>query len=573
MVRRRNARGVVALTSTLLLISIGIQSCIFLLLPTITSAIEVSFTPNPNDSIENGGNGGPLPASTQQRRQLLELEVTILNSQDPLATLDHVAKSNGLSREELTGMLDRNRRDLEESGQLEGMLGEMHEAMQSQGGGGVGGGGGGQRRSLAESSLPRRLLSLICSIVLSLMKTASMHISRNPKQSTILATMLTCAFLAIHNAPRNGIVISSILPPFLSSGHTTLLEPPVDYLELYCLNSWKKGGDGWICSLPEPKKVDVKPKSSKGKKKSTIQTIGGVGMTRSLRIDTSDAVEGEVTVETIRRGAKLMDGFTLITTAQTMIRPHRNEETQRKIDKIDSEQQREELQCMIESAKSILGERKFSEFVPGNSRSLKFRSIFVTATSDDDEEDEEAVIEGGVIAMKLLGDFRRYGVQPLCFSYETEEDDDAGNEEDVRDPMTHCVAFHTLKGGHFDGELRLLVEEKENGGLAISVTLAIPDGGRAPTARLAEAMVSSIAHSIAQSTLIRTKQTLSRRMQSKTYRARASSRAVLKRHLQFDQLKAQEEMATERKRKWKRNNPDAGHYRPSGHRLKSPNNC
>ncbi|KAL7439921.1 hypothetical protein ACHAXH_004537 [Discostella pseudostelligera] len=573
MVRRRSARGVVALTSTLLLISISIQSCIFLLLPAISSAIEVSFTPNPNDSVENGGSGGPLPASTQQRRQLLELEVTILNSQDPLATLDHVAKTNGLSREELTGMLDRNRRDLEESGQLEGMLGEMHEAMQSQGGGVAGaGGGGGQRRSMAESSLPRRLLSLICSIVLSLMKTASIHISRNPKQSTILATMLTCAFLAIHNAPRNGIVISSILPPFLSSGHTTLLEPPVDYLERYCLNSWMKGGDGWKCSLPEPKKVDVKPKSSKGKKKSTTQIIGGVGMTRSLRIDTSCAVEGEVTVETMRRGAKLMDGFTLITTAQTMIRPHRNEKTQRKNDKIDSEQQQQEIECMIESAKSILGERKFTEFVQGNSRSLKFRSIFVTATSDDGEEDEEAVIEGGVIAMKLLGDFRRYGVQPLCFSYETEEDDD-GNEEDDRDPMTHCVAFHTLKGGHFDGELRFLVEEKENGGLVISVTLAIPDGGRVPTARLAEAMVSSIAHSIAQSTLIRTKQTLSRRMQSKTYRARASSRAVLKRHLQFDQLKAQEEMAAERKRKWKRNNPDAGHYRPSGHRLKSPNNC
>ena len=505
--------------------------------------------------------------------------MTILNSQDPLATLDHVAKTNGLSREELTGMLDRNRRDLEESGQLEGMLGEMHAAMQSSPGGG-GGVGGAQRRSMADSSLPRRLLSLIFSIFLSLMKTTSIHISRYPKQSTILATILTCTLLAMHNAPRNGIVISSgSFPPFLSSGHTTLLEPPVDYLERYCLNSWKRG-NGWISSLPEPKEVVVVgKKSAKSKKKSsTTQLVGGVGMTRTLTIDTSDAVEGKVIVNSSshRGDEKMIDGFTLISTARTMIRHHGSDESSDKDDTTDSVyQQQEELDCMIESATSILGERKFTEFVPGNRRSLKFRSVIVT-TSSENEDEEEVAIEGGAIAMKSLGDFRRYGVQPFCFSYETDEDDNE-DDEDIEEGrgklLQHCVAFHTLKGGHFDGELQFSVEQQENSDLVISVTLAIPHGGRAPPARLAEEMVSSIAHSIAQSTLMRTKQTLSRRMQSKTYRARASSRAVLKRHLHYEHEKAQEEMAAERKRKWKRNNPDAGHYRPSGHRLKSPNNC
>lgn len=543
-----------------------IQSCCILLLLLIlsnsSSALEATFTPNPQDSLENGGNGGPLPASMQQRRQLLELEVTILNSQDPLSTLDHVAQNNGLSREELTGMLDRNRRDLEESGQLEGMLGEMHAAMQAQGGGVGGGGGGGQRLSMANSSLPRRLLSLIISIVATFIKSASVQISRHPKQSTVLAALLTLTLLAMHNAPRNGIVISSggTFPPF-SSGHTTLLEPPVDYLERYCVNSWEKGG-GWISSLPESKEVlDIKKKSAKSKKKSTTQVVGGVGFTRSLEIATSNAVEGEVTVETSR--AKLADGFQLITTAQTMLTHHDNDEKLTK-DKSDNNFHREELECMIESAKSVLGERKFTEFVPENSQSMKFRSFLVTSEADDEE-----AIEGGVIAMKLLGDFGRYGVQPLCLSYETDDD-----ENDDGEPMTQCVAFHTLKGGHFDGELRfLVVEDIEKSAIVISVTLAIPHGGRAPSARLAEALVSSIVQSIAQSILIRTKQTLSRRMQSKTYRTRASSRAVLKRHLQYEQEKAQEEMAAERKRKWKRNNPDAGHYRPSGHRLKSPNNC
>ena len=168
------------------------------------------------------------------------------------------------------------------------------------------------------------------------------------------------------------------------------------------------------------------------------------------------------------------------------------------------------------------------------------------------------------MVMKMLGDFGRYGVEPLCFSYELEEEEN--------EPMTHCVAYHTLKGGHFDGEIKFSAEQTDEG-MVLSVTIAIPKGGRAPSERLAKAMVSSLVESIADSSRMRMKQTLSRRNQSKHYRARASGSASLKRHLRYEQEKNQEEMAAERKRKWKRNNPDAGHYRPSGHRLKSPNNC
>ena len=42
-----------------------------------------------------------------QRKQLLELEAAIVNSQDPTATLSHVAQQNGMSQEELAGMLER----------------------------------------------------------------------------------------------------------------------------------------------------------------------------------------------------------------------------------------------------------------------------------------------------------------------------------------------------------------------------------------------------------------------------------------------------------------------------------
>lgn len=75
-------------------------------------------------------------------------------------------------------------------------------------------------------------------------------------------------------------------------------------------------------------------------------------------------------------------------------------------------------------------------------------------------------------------------------------------EEENGKPMSHSVAFHTLKGGHFDGELQFSIEEKANGSVAGSVTLAIRHGGHSPRARLAERMVSLISHSIAQSILI-----------------------------------------------------------------------
>ena len=110
---------------------------------------------------------------------------------------------------------------------------------------------------------------------------------------------------------------------------------------------------------------------------------------------------------------------------------------------------------------------------------------------------------------------------------------------------------------------------REESGIRIGVVLAIPVGGREPSPRLAEAMVSSFTLSISESISVQMKQLEARRRQSKTFRDRASGKASHKRHLRHEQTKLQEEMSVDRKRKWKRNNPDAGHYRPSG-RLRSP---
>ncbi|KAL7536568.1 hypothetical protein ACHAWF_005500 [Thalassiosira exigua] len=491
------------------------------------AAIEATFTPNPQDSVENGGDGGPLPVSMQQRKQLLELEAAIVNSQDPAATLNHVAQQNGLSQEDLIGMLERNRKDLQETGQLEGMVNDVNASIQSQG-------GGGGRRTMAGATLPRRILSFVASVVMALLRTASGQISRNPRQSVMLGMLVTCALLVVHNAPKNGIVLSSgSFPPF-SRGRTTLLAPPVEYLQ-----------HSWVVSQSKYP-MEVKSKSSKSKK--------GAGMTRTLEMDSSDSEEGKVIVETKVKS----DGFAQVTYAQTVVLLDADRNDTEDNDENISELQEEALR---ESISGIFGERKFGEFAQGG---LLFHSFLVESEGGGEDSYEE----GTVMAMKLLGDFGRYGLQPLCIAYEDEEETDG-------EPLFHCVAFHTLGGGHFEGEMKFSVEEREGAeglapGVVISVILAIPEGGRTPGARLAESMVSSLVQSMAQSTQLRMKQTLSRRSQGRRFRAQASGRASLKRHLRYEQEKAQEEMAADRKRKWKRNNPDAGHYRPSGHRLRTP---
>ena len=110
-------------------------------------ALEATFTPNQADSPENGDSGGPLPQSLEQRKQLLELSVAIAQTPDPTSTLDHVAQQNGITANELGAMLERNVKDLQDSGQLEEMLQGVQANLAAQGGGGGRGGGTCARRA------------------------------------------------------------------------------------------------------------------------------------------------------------------------------------------------------------------------------------------------------------------------------------------------------------------------------------------------------------------------------------------------------------------------------------------
>ena len=103
-------------------------------------AIEASFTPAPDK--DTGSTDGPLPLSQNQRNQLLQLDQQIAQSPNPQETLEKVAKSNGMSTDELGNLLMRNRRDMQMAG----------------GGGGAPGG--------ASNSLPRKMIRLLSTFCL-----------------------------------------------------------------------------------------------------------------------------------------------------------------------------------------------------------------------------------------------------------------------------------------------------------------------------------------------------------------------------------------------------------------------
>jgi len=208
------------------------------------------------------------------------------------------------------------------------------------------------------------------------------------------------------------------------------------------------------------------------------------------------------------------------------------------------------------SACRILTKRRFSEFIASPSHRLRFYS----ESRDDDHNYDLAVL-----VMKGLGDWNRYGIQPLQVVSESEN------------LNSKTIIYNTLKGGEIDGELTFSIKKQNNNDdsnaeprVVVCVSLLIPKRGRKIKDKLATKLVSLFAESIATSSITEAKQILSRELQSSIYRGRARQRAAEKRHTAFENMQKMEEMAEERRRKWQRSNPDAGRYRPSGNMRRGP---
>merc|ERR1712071_439377 len=233
------------------------------------------------------------------------------------------------------------------------------------------------------------------------------------------------------------------------------------------------------------------------------------------------------------------------------------------------------------AGQTIIASRRFTEFAATNQ--LRFQS----------QSSSSSKKKLSCISMKNLGNWNRFGIQPLGVTH----------EENVSLPGVEVseVAFYTIKGGHFDGEILIALEkwrkdrqendvmsteddnESENDkdehedqdiNVVLSVSLFIPQKGRKPSKKLSERLVTSLTESIVTSIKNEAKKNISRKIQLGSIQKRTQSQAKQRRHDRAENVKKIEEMARDRRRRWQRGpGGDAGRYRPSGDRMRSPNNC
>lgn len=464
-------------------------------------ALEATFTAAPDK--DTGSTDGPLPLSQNQRNQLLQLDQQITQSPDPQATLIKVAESNGMSPQELGDLLMRNRRDMQ-----------------------MADGGGGAPSAL--DSLPRRMFRLMGSIVLLGAKSANAH----PRSATMISIALFSILYVMYSAPRNGVLIPS-------KGITTLLPPPTEYLSNYLLSD----------------KFDALKESKSKLKKSVLFSVFDEDAVDDFD-DKGKAVpklskKEKKKISTAVVAKKIVPFEVLLPTEEELELLHEQEKgkdvdicDEDLMEMIENKAWQDAVDLAFNSAESILTARRFSEFVGSSSTPLTF-------LSRGNKKDK------ALLALKSMGSFNRYGLQPLRVA----------SEEKLEDSLS--VLYYTLQGGHFDGELKVTIEkgvDEDDETITVTVTLLFPKGGKSIHTKLASNMCSMMANSITTSALTTARQNLSRKLQSSIYRGKAKSRATEKRHLAFENIQKMEEMAADRRRRWQRTNPGAGGgYRPSGH--------
>ena len=468
-------------------------------------AIEASFTPAPDK--DTGTTDGPLPLSQNQRNQLLQLEQQIAQSPNPNETLQKVAEANGMQAQELGDLLMRNRRDMQ-----------------------MANGGGGGSMGMVDS-LPRKMIRLMSTFVMLTCKSATLH----PRSATIITLAVFSIMYIMYSAPRSGIVISGG-PGILSSGFTTVLSPPTEYLSKYLtadkfhhLKESKPGlEDGKLSQVfacdEEEDGVHVAKLSKKEKKKFSLCVSAKKTVPFELLLPSEEELE-------------LMHEKELKTAAS-------NVDDEDLMSVIEEKAWEDSIDLAFKTGESIIAARRFSEFISSSPNSIRFVA-------------RGGTMDKAALVVKSMGDWKRYGVQPLRVAREE-------NSEGIS-----SVIYYTLKGGHFDGEFLVSVEKNdgEDPSVHVTVTLLIPKGGRKISTKLASNMVSMLANSITTSTMTTARQTLSRRLQSTIYRGKAKTRATEKRQVAFENIQKMEEMAADRRRRWQRSNEGSGgSYRPTGFR-------
>ncbi len=202
------------------------------------------------------------------------------------------------------------------------------------------------------------------------------------------------------------------------------------------------------------------------------------------------------------------------------------------------------LDILFENSATVLTERRWTELSPGN-KPLK------SAVSGK---------KHGILMVPGLGAIGRYGLIRWQITQQSETEKYAS------------VTMTTLKGDFFDGQIHLEAK-KYRSKVVLTAHIAVPKGGRKLSKSTASKLVLDLVQSLGASASQRTRQHMARRSIGRRFKSASHERATERRKTRFDRERKIEDMAEDRRRRRQRQNPDAGHYRPSGDRQRSPNNC
>lgn len=451
---------------------------LFLLVFVGLAACEENVKWTPNDDAENAS----LPLSMKQRQQLLQLQEAIRTSPDPSATLEEVAKGNGMSPQELVNMLEKNNRDLQ------------------------------QNPSLAQpTTIPKLAMKALASVGVAISQASKKH----PRSfSVATATLVLFLYVSIM-VPRTGMHVSSSRKLGISKGPTCLFAPNQNYLQK-------------LANSPRLEKCALSIKTKKTKWDDLLSKEDGVHVHKlPKKSELVQAVSAQVSLPA--------DSF-------LELLPSGDEEEEDL-----SQQQDEILELLFENAASLLSTRQLTEF------SSEKQQMQVASSSDRQRN--------GIIVVPGLGDFGRFGLMYWQVTHQMESDKDSS------------LTLTTLRGmGFFDGQIHFEIK-KYRSKVSVRVHLVVPKHGRKLPKGIATKMVNELAQSLGTSASRRTEQTLARQSQGRRFKSASHRRATERRQSRFEREKLIEEMSEDRRRKWQRGNPDAGRYRPSGDRQRSPNNC
>ena len=462
-----------------------------------------------------------LPLSQNLRDKISELDQIISSSENPQETLMKIAESNNMDPNQLVQMINSNRRDA-----------AMAQA----------------KSTAIGTSLPRKLLAAIFQLIF------VTPFRLIPAKFWLL---IGIALYVTVQGPRTGVELVGPTNKFgalgSNSGWTTIFKPPTNYLhssmerhydDLYDFHI--ETDSNKILDRLELLRNQTSPKKKK-KKKGMANNDDGVQIHYDLGGSKKKSKKNQQNpvIISANYNVDIQDLLSLL-------------EKQLKDDNVDNEvkdlNEQVALEQIMSAAKTIFSSRRLSEFVP-----TKTTSNIVTYQDDKD---------AAVWVLPKLGGYNRYAITPLMVSCEEDKTDDI----DGSCILSYTVPESLLLGD--DAQLDFSCTWTKDDKAQVRVTLLLLDADDSKSRhKMLSKLCDGLSQSVAKSIVLQAKQTLSRQLQSKNYSKQARARAAEKRTVRHNSMVKLEEMAEKRRRRWQRNNPDAGHYRPSGFRMQSPNNC